>query len=303
MIFAGIVVPYSMLEFSEQIAVQVTLSVLRIVMVLTMVVTVSIAFNRKDVEFSNIHQTNLNRSSKLLEMRFDNLYLLLPLAIYGNVFHHSIPSLSEPIQNPYSLNNMFLVTILVCLLSYCLIGSIVSIYFGSHSLVSSNLNWEHYIGIINNNNEASLIAKTVSFFVVLFPAIDVASAFPLNAFTLGNNMMSAWYGDELDLYEDSRMKKNLFRLLAALPPIVSAAFISDLGTITDYTGLAGICIAFIIPPILAKYSKIKLESLGLKATTIHSSFLTSNLNQNILIITSILLLFYVFFCLLFHERP
>jgi amino acid permease len=244
MIFACVVVPYSMLEFSEQIVVQVTLSIMRIVMVLTMVITVSIALNRKDTEFSNIHQTNLDRSSKLIDIKFDNLYLLLPLAIYGNVFHHSIPSLAEPIRNPYSLNNMFLVTILICLLSYCLIGTIVSIYFGNYSLVSSNLNWEHYIGIIknnNNNNEPSIIAKIISFFVVLFPAIDVASAFPLNAFTLGNNMMSAWYGDELDvIYEDSRLEKNIFRLLAALPPIVSAVFVSDLGVITDYTGLAGI---------------------------------------------------------------
>ena len=109
-------------------------------------------------------------------------------------------------------------------------------------------------------------ARVISFFVVLFPAVDVASAYPLNAYTLGNalniaqymrfwrgwnkfrdinlkhckgnNMMSYYYGDKMSHFEKSRFHLGLFRFIAAAPPIVAAGLISDLGSITDYTGLS-----------------------------------------------------------------
>ena len=47
----------------------------------------------------------------------------------------------------------------------------------------------------------------VSYFVVLFPALDVASAFPLNGITLGNNLMSAVYGDQMAHIEKNKRVK------------------------------------------------------------------------------------------------
>ena len=36
----------------------------------------------------------------------------------------------------------------------------------------------------------------ISYLVVLFPPIDIISAFPLNAITLGNNLLCAFVEDE-----------------------------------------------------------------------------------------------------------
>lgn len=47
----------------------------------------------------------------------------------------------------------------------------------------------------------------VSYFVVLFPALDVASAFPLNGITLGNNLMFAVYGDRMVQVEKDKWTK------------------------------------------------------------------------------------------------
>lgn len=83
-------------------------------------------------------------------------------------------------------------------------------------------------------------AQVISKFVILFPALDVASAYPLNAFTLGNNLMSSFYGtDEVEIHERSRIKVSIFRLLAAIPPFLGAYIVSDLGHITSFTGLTG----------------------------------------------------------------
>ena len=52
-----------------------------------------------------------------------------------------------------------------------------------------------------------------------------------------------------------RRRKVLFRLLAAIPPIVGAAFVSSLDEILHFTGLVGVFIAFIIPPWLWRASQ------------------------------------------------
>jgi amino acid permease len=215
-------------------------------------------------------------------------------------------------------------------------------------------------------------AKAISFIVLIFPALDVLSAFPLNAITLGNNLMSAVLGDkalippvgaEEDDDEDdedgegavgeggvrfsrsgggrsggivgsitdtvcrrdgsaarqrkaagrrrsarlaamaagggsggSRSKslaggssssssstvgglppgplpwylrsrrnhwltKTGFRLLAAVPPVVVTAFVSDLGLILTYTGLVGIFIAFTIPAMLTVWARAKQRAV------------------------------------------
>lgn len=119
----------------------------------------------------------------------NKLYLLLPIAAYANIFHHSIPSLSHPVAEKQTLYSIFGTTVTITLFSYCAVGGVLAWYFGSSIMVSSNLNWQSYVGIRNSHGNPSELARFLSFFVVLFPGADVASAFPLNAYTLGNNMV------------------------------------------------------------------------------------------------------------------
>lgn len=173
-------------------------------------------------------------------------------------------------------------------------------------------------------------AHALAFVVLIFPALDVLSAFPLNAITLGNNLMSAVLGEaslkapppaaeeqdegegegeggeEADSGGDggvcrkrrgrtsrgrgsprvaragvapsgavggapvpwylrtARMHgltKIAFRLVAAVPPLVVTAFVSDLGVILQFTGLVGVAIAFTIPALLALYGRAKQRSM------------------------------------------
>jgi hypothetical protein len=210
----------------------------------------------------------------------NKLYILLPIAAYSNIFHHSIPALIRPIQNKEYTVYIFTGTICACFLFYVLIGTVVSSYFGEHSHVASNLNWATYVGVVNGDNiQVPLYARVISWFIVLFPALDVASAFPLNAIILGNNLMSFYFTDSyhshpVDHYWYPYIKK-IFRLLAAVPPLLGAASINDLGKITDYTGITGFAIAFIFPSLLAIYSEELCKRLNLSYTTPYSHVLTS----------------------------
>lgn len=257
-LFASIVVPISCMELTEQVIVQVTLSICRVFMILVMLSTILYADytdTQPFIEFPDpIKHASLDR------MDWSKLYIILPIAAYANVFHHSIPALAQPVQNKKDLLVVFLSTIMFCLVAYSCIGAIISTFFGDFMKTSSNLHWISYTGSSDSmpGQTASAIplyAKFISTYVVCFPGLDVSSAFPLCAITLGNNLMSAYYGQSVHEHESNRHTKVMFRLLASLPPIVAASLLSDLGQVANFTGITGFAVAFVFPAILGIYSK------------------------------------------------
>jgi amino acid permease len=258
LLFSMIVVPASMLELSEQVFVQVSLSICRVIMMLLMVSTIFLASWQKKNSFESNNFTAPASVSESIKngINMKKLYLLLPMVAYACIFHHSIPSISQPVKHKEYLGWIFCSTLGICFVSYCVMSIVISTYFGDLTMISANLNWESYLGKINANGEIPLYARCISSFIVLLPALDVASAFPLNSITLGNSLMSSYYGSRIHVLgvDEFSRSKAVFRGLASIPPIFAASFVSDLGRVTDYAGVSGFAIAFIVPPLLALFS-------------------------------------------------
>ena len=125
-------------------------------------------------------------------VNWSGLYKMLPIAVYANIFHHSIPGLSSPVADKGGLSFVFGMTFAFGMLAYGLIGGTVSWYFGDAIDQSANLNWVGYHGGTGHQDEEgnwhgkAWWVNIVAYFVVVFPATDVVSAFPLNGITLGN---------------------------------------------------------------------------------------------------------------------
>jgi hypothetical protein len=291
LLFASIVVPSSMLELSEQVLVQVTLSVCRLLMVVLMITTICFATVQQNIDSSNGNdnasqpfgpltrfQSNLQADNTSHDpTNFNKLYLLLPMAAYATIFHHSIPSISQPVRDKLQLGRIFTATLLICFIAYTAMAIVISSYFGNKTLICSNLNWDFYWGKLTEDREIPLYARCISSFVVLLPALDVASAFPLNAITLGNSLMSSYYGSRIHVLgtREASRAKYFFRSLAAVPPIVASSLMFDLGTITHFAGVSGFAIAFIFPSLLAISSERLLTNHGLPHETHYSCWLTS----------------------------
>jgi amino acid permease len=273
LLFTLCVLPTSCLELAEQVTLQMIYSACRVLMVVFMTSTVAVAYYRTgttyqpssfldEAETSNpfdptssqdsVDEALASPSSSSSLWKWNGLHIILPIALFANIFHHSIPSLSEPVRNKQSLHLIFLVTLLACSLAYTLIGVILTLYFGDAIRSSSNLNWMDYDGQRTfqeiSTNYRVLAVQILSSFIIVFPAVDVASAFPLCAITLGNNLQTAFSFQKTSrggggggvVTETSviaeRRRVIFFRLAAAIPPIIGAMFVKDLGTITDYTG-------------------------------------------------------------------
>lgn len=287
LIFASITIPMSLLELSEQLYIQMILSLFRFVMFTLLILSVFFAsfYQRDDFGLENKGNDEVN----IVTPHFSKMQYLIPIAAFSFLFHHAIPSLTESIHHSKTgFNSIFSTAIIVCTLSYILLGVTLAWYFHDNISSACNLNWKNYE--IKGFYNFSLLVRTV---VLLFPAIDVASAFPLNALSLGNALVSAYFRDRISDLPNNRLRVCLFRLIAAVPPIIGSAFIGDLGHITDYTGIPGLLIMFVFPPLLSWQSSKKLTNLGLIPRSIHSNFLTGPFFQLFLFCTGIFLVFYV----------
>ena len=95
--------------------------------------------------------------------------------------------------------------------------------------------------------------RLVSYFIMIFPSVDVVSIYPLVVLTMVNNLYIVVFGK--DSAEASKTWKTFFILLvmkfiAALCPIVVALAVSNLVKVLTFTGLAGIFLAFFFPTLL-----------------------------------------------------
>ena len=119
--------------------------------------------------------------------------------------------------------------------------------------------------------------------VVIFPALDTISVFPLIANTLGNNLFSASGGKSIKmvarrsieirsmlarnapiqkyeslplsektevLEEATRISSLAWRAVAAFPPLLFSLVATDLSFSFKLAGLAGIYVAFVAPALL-----------------------------------------------------
>jgi hypothetical protein len=155
---------------------------------------------------------------------------------------------------PYIFGATFLTTYAF----YTLLGVTLAMYYGANIQPTASLNFTYYRGGAPFGWTVPMWCQAIIIVVVLFPAIDVLSAFPLNGITLGNNIHAAIFSHNPAIMANRKVAI-IFRLFAAIPPIIGACFIRDLGLILSYVGLLGFVITFVFPPLLNIVSKYQSQ--------------------------------------------
>jgi hypothetical protein len=218
---------------------------------------------------------------------------MLPICAFAHIFHHSIPGLSHPVEKRKHLGSIFRFTVIFCIVAYSLVAWRLGTVLGEATNQSVNLNWNTY----HPENSPRWLTRCIAMYIVCFPALDVLSAFPLNAITLGNNLLGAAYGKDVHTAEvrtlhertllvfgsfffsncllfsqKNRCTKIQFRLLASGPPILLALLLRELGTITDYAGTTGFIIGFSFPALLYIRSRKLAEKKEFATETQYTSY-------------------------------
>jgi len=271
-VFALLVVPMSCMEMHEQVTVQVCMTGARFLMLALMVGTSKMC--AEDVRREG--GGGLFVEAPMFEL--EGITSMAPIMVFAHIYHHSIPGLANPVADKKKLSGIFRSTAIFSTLAYTLIGLVLGSNFGKNINQSSNLNWKDFTGgtaiydIDNNLISIAWWAKAISLYVLCFPALDVISAFPLNAMTLGNNMMVSAYGKRIHEVDKNRCIRTQFRILASVPPIIFGILQRQLGKITDYAGTTGFVIGFSFPALLYLRSRAMAERKHFSTVTFYSGY-------------------------------
>ena len=232
-LFASIAVPLSCVDLTEQISIQVVLTLARFLTFFTMIGSClyGIFADPYDAFPPRESTAKAPYTADFSLFNFSHFGVVFTTSVFSLLFQHSVPGLIHPIKDKRKVLRVLISAIVSTSALYICLGSLCAIYFGSSVKESVNLNWKSFsFGVDRITSSAVQIwaIELLRYIVVLFPAVDVLSVFPLIAITLGNSLEYTWktlmFGkieqsrsDELELCSCSH---KYFRVLAALPPII-----------------------------------------------------------------------------------
>lgn len=106
----------------------------------------------------------------------------------------------------------------------------------------------------------NLSLRILSYYIILFPSIDVISVYPLVVLTMVDNIYTVFFGR--DSSQAPKTWKTFFirmgmKFVAAILPIFVAMAVSNLVTVLKFAGLMGFFICFFIPTTLQLSSQYK----------------------------------------------
>ena len=162
----------------------------------------------------------------------------------------------EPVREKSRGRFLFASVISTTMTVYWLVGMMGTIYFGPSVSSPVTLMWLKYP--FNGLGEASAATSVLVFLIILFPILDVVSAFPLNAVTMANSLLDFL---PLTVRKGSNAKniRIVTRLVAALPPLAAAYGMRSLSKIVDFAGILGFIIMFVTPAALYYKSMVACE--------------------------------------------
>jgi hypothetical protein len=255
-LFALIAVPLACLEPTEQVFVQVFLTGYRFVALFTMIASCAagiatgpytppgIAASAAAIAHKAPHW-----GSDVHTFRWAGATSAVSACTFAQLTHHSAGVLVSPLAQKRRSRSMFGLALATTGFFYCTLGLMCSAYFGELTSPVVTLNWVGYRGFGTDSGDGAgghvatpWWAYFVRWVVMLFPVLDLISAFPLTAITASK--LAAFS------LPPTRTAKLACSLVTAVLPIVLGYFFRRLDSILQFTGLVGLVIAFVVPGAL-----------------------------------------------------
>eukprot|EP00475_Leptophrys_vorax_P030417 TRINITY_DN4554_c0_g1_i1.p1 TRINITY_DN4554_c0_g1~~TRINITY_DN4554_c0_g1_i1.p1 ORF type:complete len:531 (-),score=127.29 TRINITY_DN4554_c0_g1_i1:35-1627(-) len=233
-IFMVVVVPLACIDLKEQKPVQITLSLMRFLAIGCMVISIW-----------SVWSSTSHPQSPAPAASIGGIISFLPVAIYSQIFHHSVPGLTNPLKKKTDAPKIYGSVMLTTCILYSVLSVTVGLYFGGSIEEACTINW---------TKSDAPGGQFISYFIVLFPAFDVISAFPINAITLANNIYSERTFEMVSPDSILRKLRIPVRVLTAALPVLGAMLVSNLDEILEWCGFLGVMICFIFPGFLNLYS-------------------------------------------------
>ena len=267
-IFGTIVIPLSCMELEEQVSIQAIMALVRFLAIFTMIFG----------SIMNVSTTTPTTTTIAVPLwKETGFAVAFSTALFSQVFQHSVPGLIRPLHENKvgKVPHIFAASLLTTFVLYVVLGTVTTYSFGPNAIQSSiNLNFVNFTFGLSKGNALTVMASQL---VVMFPALDTLSVFPLIANTLGNNLFSSspafiqWIHriqnnksgeDKIQQWKRASKIANItWKLIASIPPLIGSIWSTNLSFSFLLAGLSGVYVAFIAPSLLQYYSSQQQELL------------------------------------------
>ena len=175
-----------LIGLKEQAEVQAVMSIMRFVIIGLLLATCIAAMAMN----SNLTDSKSNNASATFFTPL-GIGLTLPIIFMSSVFHAAIPNTIQYVKDKNT--NVPLIihsAIITSTVLFLLLGIIIPLGVSDiEGMITMN-----YLGYTGGHDEQSWWSYIIMYFIVLFPALDVLSVFPLLAINLSDNLISLRYG-------------------------------------------------------------------------------------------------------------
>jgi len=258
-VFACICIPCSIVQLRETVSFQIAMSVARFVLIGLIIADSFRILSSQEAppNFYKYDPTYYPTASSLFNPSYTRE--VLSIAVYAFYVQMMIPSTTQCLQNKAeTLLPTVWSAIIFCMVVYLAVGLLVASVFGHDTLPVASLNWRNFTA---GQSVAPGWAEKFSTALILFPTLDILSAFPLVAYCLGENL-------SLMGPENGRINLELYwRLLAAIPPILGAILIDNVAVLFEYGAIGAWAMMIFFPAAcLLRSSRLVEEKFGKDAS-------------------------------------
>mmetsp|Transcript_7867 Transcript_7867/g.15201 ORF Transcript_7867/g.15201 Transcript_7867/m.15201 type:complete len:489 (-) Transcript_7867:92-1558(-) len=270
-VFVLIEVLLTLASFEEQRWLQSVMACFRYMSVLIIIVTC----------FNAVH-TNLSITGKSLLDEYPsaiNLAYLAPAILisqFSYIYQPQLPCIAQSLgSNKKSLNTIVLLCSVTCFVVYCSLGLLLPAAVNNVPSLCTIVYRDYSAGY--PIDERPLWSALISYIIVLFPAIDVVTTYPLLAISLSHNIFTVEYGSAKEI--PASYERNI-RLLCAIFPGLTAFFFFDLSQILSYTSYVALALIPMMIPLIfnasrsmvATHSHFQVNFTNSKASTALAGF-------------------------------
>jgi len=242
--FAAVTTSLTVLGLVKQAVLQIVMCSVRLIAYITILVTSWYAI----FSDTKLDDTGANEAAPET-MDFYYIGLCFPIVLMSTYFHSAIPTCIQYVKDKRETapKICFLSLSIVSLLFLC-IGLIVP--FAVENVEKMiNLNWYDY-SAGDNPSERPVWAYIIAGFIVICPAIDAMSIFPICAINLCDNLTSVFHS-HFGERELTCRQLTFYRLICSLPPVIIAGIFYDLSYISAFKGIISILVSGIFIPLSA----------------------------------------------------
>ena len=189
-IFSTIMIILSYFHLSEQRWIQLLLSCFRFTVFTIMIITSLFALATN----TNLESPGPNNSSPALAdfSKFGSLFFII---IFASLFENLIPTTTGFVKNKSKdLPKIINLSCISFNILYITVGLILSFSIENPEEMVS-LNWRNYTAG-NSLNDRPGWTYIITYIVIILPAMDISSSFPIISSNFADNLMSITYGHE-----------------------------------------------------------------------------------------------------------